>query len=60
MFTFIHQAGSNMNNNNNRKLNYKHLFKFYNLLHNWQKPFTVEIYRNFKRKWQTLMKDKEV
>ena len=49
MFTFIciHQAGSNINNdNNNRKLNYKHLIKYYNLLQNWQKSFTVEIYCN--------------
>jgi len=27
------------------KLNYKHLTKYYNLLQNWQKPFTVEKYR---------------
>jgi len=36
----------NNNNSNNRKLNYKHLIKYYNLLQNWQKPFTVKIYRN--------------
>jgi len=41
----IHEAGSNINNNN-RKLNYKRLIKHYNLLQNWQKLFTVEIYRN--------------
>ena len=35
---FIHQAGSNINNNNSSgKLNYKHLIKYYNLLQNWQK-----------------------
>jgi len=44
MFIFIHQAGSNVNNNNNRKLNYKHLVKNYNMLQNCQKAFTVEIY----------------
>jgi len=34
IFVFIHQAGSDINNNssnyNNRKLNYKHLIKYYN------------------------------
>jgi len=43
MFIFIYQAGSNINNNNIRNLNYKHLIKYYNLLQNWHKPFTVEI-----------------
>ena len=34
------KSGSNINNdNNNRKLNYKHLINYYNLLQNWQKPF---------------------
>ena len=38
IFIFIHQAGSNINNdNNNRKLNYEHVIKYYNLLQNWQK-----------------------
>jgi len=40
---FVHQAFSISNNNNSRKLNYKHLIKYYNLLQNWQKPFTVEV-----------------
>jgi len=43
IFIFIHQAGSNINNYNNRKLNYKHLIKYYKLLQNYQK---LEIYRN--------------
>jgi len=43
----IHQTSSNINSdNNNSKLNYKHFIKYYNLLQNWQKAFTVEIYRN--------------
>jgi len=42
-YIFIHQTGSHINNNN-RKLNYKHLTEYYNLLQNWQKPFTIEIY----------------
>ena len=46
IFIFIHQAIGNVNSNNNRKLNYKHLMKHYNLLQNWQKPFTVEVYRD--------------
>jgi len=29
-----------------RKVNYNHLIKYYNLLQNWQKLFTVEIHRN--------------
>jgi len=29
IFIFIHQSGSNINNDNNRKLNYKHLIKYY-------------------------------
>jgi len=34
IFIFIHQAGSSINNdNNNRKLNYKHIIKYYNFLH---------------------------
>ena len=39
VFIFIHQAGSDINNNNNsnRQLNYKHLVKYYSLLQNWQK-----------------------
>jgi len=45
IFIFIHQAGSNMYSNNG-KLNSKHLIKYYNLLQNWQKPFTVEMYHN--------------
>jgi len=45
IFIFIHQAGSKINNDN--KLNYKHLIKYYNLFQNWQKPSTVlEIYCN--------------
>ena len=32
IFIFIHEAGSNISNNNNRKLSYKHLIKYYNLL----------------------------
>jgi len=28
IINFIHQAGSNINNKNNRKLNYKHLIKY--------------------------------
>jgi len=44
IFIFIHQAGSNINNN--RKLKYKHLIKYYNLLQNLEKVFTVERYRN--------------
>ena len=31
IFIFLHETGSNINNdNNNRKLNYKHLFKYNN------------------------------
>ena len=30
----------------NWKLNYKHSIKYYRSLQNWQKPFTVEMYRN--------------
>ena len=42
IFIFIHRAGNiNINNNNNRKLNNKHLIKCYSLLQKWQKPFTV-------------------
>jgi len=44
IFIFIHQAGSNVNNYNNWKLNYKQLIKYYKLLQSWQKPFVVEIY----------------
>jgi len=34
IFIFIHQAGSSINSdNNNRKLNYKHIIKYYNFLH---------------------------
>ena len=29
IFIFIYQSGSNINNDNNRKLNYKHLIKYY-------------------------------
>jgi len=46
IFIFIHQAGSSINDNNNRKLNYKRLIKYYSLLQNWQKQFTVEIDRD--------------
>jgi len=46
IFISIHQAGSNINNNNIRKFNYKHLTEYYKLLQNWQKPLTVEIYRS--------------
>ena len=46
MFIVIRQTGSNVNSDNsNRQLDYKHLIKYYNLLQNWQKPFTVDIYR---------------
>jgi len=54
VFIFIHQAGSNINNNSNGKLNYKHLIKCYKLLQNWQKPFTLEIYRNINLSYLLL------
>jgi len=44
IFIFIHQAGSNVNNYNNGKLNYKQLIKYYRLLQSWQIPFVIEIY----------------
>jgi len=46
IFIFLHETGSNINNdNNNRKLNYKHLFKYYNCRIG-KKPFTVKTHRN--------------
>ena len=51
IFIFIHQAGSNMNNNNNRKLNYKHL-----IVAKLAKPFTIEIYRNVNLSYLLLRK----
>jgi len=45
VFVIIRQAGYYIDNYNNRKLNYKQLIKYYRLLQNWQKPFTVKIYR---------------
>ena len=42
VFLIIRQAGYNIDNYNNRKLNYKQLIKYYRLLQNWQKPFTVK------------------
>ena len=55
IFIFIHQTGSDINDNSNRKLNYKHLIKYYKLLQNWQKPFKpAEIYRNIKQLIPTL------
>ena len=60
MSIFIHQACSNINkNSNNRKLNYKHIIKYYNLLQNWQKPFIVEIHRNKITKVGTKMADSD-
>jgi len=32
LYIFIHHTGSNINNYNNRKLNYKHFIKYYELL----------------------------
>jgi len=50
IFIFIHESGSNINNNNNnrpnRKLNYKHLIKYYNVVAKLAETFTVEVYRN--------------
>ena len=46
MFIFIHQTGSNIN----KKLNYKHLIKYYIFVAKLEKnPFTIEKYRNFTR-----------
>ena len=41
---FIYQAGSNINNISNRRLNYKRSIKYYNCLRNWQRK--TEIQRN--------------
>jgi len=51
IFIFIHESGSNINNNNNnnrpnRKLNYKHLIKYYNVVAKLAETFTLEVYRN--------------
>ena len=43
LLVFIHPTGNNINNYNNRKLNCKHLIKYYELLQNLQE---IEIYSN--------------